>query len=233
MMHLSASKQYLLLEKLGYEVIIPRHEESGRTWLSKGLVRKAQAIINRNIEALAPLVSAETPLIGVEPSAILTFRDEYPDLATDENMEAARTLASHVYLVDEFIANELAKGNISPELFTKEIGALNCTAIASRKRSPRLPRLLKCFLRRKIIPLKQYHQAAAVWRVLLAMKKSITRFPCRSVNWCCSQQYAAWKPKPSLPRPAPVAGTRSKMVPGELRCTRWKYCMKLEEKCGM
>jgi Fe-S oxidoreductase len=113
-------KTVLLLEKLGYEVSIPQHEESGRTWLSKGLVRKAQAIINRNIEALAPLVSAEAPLIGIEPSAILTFRDEYPDLATDENMEAARTLATHVYTVDEFIANELAKGNISPELFTKE-----------------------------------------------------------------------------------------------------------------
>ena len=43
-------KAILLLEKLGYEVIIPEHEESGRTWLSKGLVREAQKIINKNIE---------------------------------------------------------------------------------------------------------------------------------------------------------------------------------------
>ena len=47
----------LLLEKLGYEVVIPEHDESGRTWLSKGLVREAKKIINRNIESLIPLIS--------------------------------------------------------------------------------------------------------------------------------------------------------------------------------
>lgn len=110
----------LLLEKLGYTVAIPNHEESGRTWLSKGLIRKAQQIINRNIVALSPLVSADTPLIGIEPSAILTFRDEYPDLALDENLSAAKEMAKHVFLIDEFIAAEIEKGNISSESFTKE-----------------------------------------------------------------------------------------------------------------
>lgn len=110
----------LLLEKLDYTVVIPRHEESGRTWLSKGLVREAQKIINRNIAALSPLVGEETPLIGIEPSAILTFRDEYPDLASDENLTAARRMAKHTYLIDEFIAAEISKGNISGEAFTKE-----------------------------------------------------------------------------------------------------------------
>jgi FAD/FMN-containing dehydrogenase/Fe-S oxidoreductase len=110
----------LLLEKLGYEVIIPEHEESGRTWLSKGLLRNAQKIINRNIKALSPLISADTPLIGIEPSAILTFRDEYPDLATDENLVAAKELSKHVFLIDEFIAAEIEKGNITKEKFTSE-----------------------------------------------------------------------------------------------------------------
>lgn len=110
----------LLLEKLGYEVVIPKHEESGRTWLSKGLLRDAQKIINRNITALAPLISGATPLIGIEPSAILTFRDEYPDLASDENLVAAREMSKHVFLVDEFIAEEIGKGNITREKFTKE-----------------------------------------------------------------------------------------------------------------
>ncbi len=113
-------KAILLLEKLGYEVVIPKHEESGRTWLSKGLLRDAQKIINRNIVALSPLISADTPLIGIEPSAILTFRDEYPDLATDENLGAAKQMTKHVFLIDEFIADEIGKGNISNELFTKE-----------------------------------------------------------------------------------------------------------------
>ncbi|MES2005752.1 MAG: FAD-linked oxidase C-terminal domain-containing protein [Bacteroidota bacterium] len=110
----------LLLEKLGYEVVIPQHEESGRTWLSKGLIREAKKIINRNIEALSPFISAETPLIGIEPSAILTFRDEYPDLASDKNLAAAEQMAKHVFLIDEFIATEIALGNISKECFTKE-----------------------------------------------------------------------------------------------------------------
>lgn len=110
----------LLLEKLGYEVVIPKHEESGRTWLSKGLLRKAKTIANKNIALLSPLISASTPLLGIEPSAILTFRDEYPDLATDEQLEAATEMAKHVFLIDEFIANEITNGNISKEQFTRE-----------------------------------------------------------------------------------------------------------------
>jgi FAD/FMN-containing dehydrogenase/Fe-S oxidoreductase len=110
----------LLLEKLGYEVVIPEHGESGRAWLSKGLIRDAQKIVNRNIELLIPLISEETPLIGIEPSAILTFRDEYPDLASDKNLEAAFYLKKNTFLIDEFIANEMDLGHISKDLFTKE-----------------------------------------------------------------------------------------------------------------
>lgn len=113
-------KAILLLEKLGYEVIIPEHIESGRTWLSKGLIRKAKKIINKNIALLHPLITADTPLIGIEPSAILSFRDEYIDLADDDQLIAARQLANNVFLIDEFIANEIEKGNISTTQFTKE-----------------------------------------------------------------------------------------------------------------
>ncbi|KIC94460.1 FAD-binding protein [Flavihumibacter solisilvae] len=113
-------KAILLLERLGYEVVIPEHEESGRSWLSKGLLRKGKEIANRNIAALRPLVSEETPLVGIEPSAILTFRDEYIDLATDDHYEAAKALAQHVFTIDEFIALEITQGRIRPGAFTKE-----------------------------------------------------------------------------------------------------------------
>jgi Fe-S oxidoreductase len=112
-------KAILLLERLGYEVIIPQHEESGRSWLSKGLVRQAKKIANKNISLLHPLINDETPLIGIEPSAILTFRDEYVDLADDDQFDNARALAKNVYIIDEFIAMEIDKGNISKELFTQ------------------------------------------------------------------------------------------------------------------
>jgi Fe-S oxidoreductase len=111
-------KAIQLLSALGYEVIIPRHEESGRTWLSKGLVRKAKIIANKNIEKLSHLVSEASPIIGLEPSAILTFRDEYPDLALDENIDAANHLAKHSFFIDEFLASEMQAGNITKDKFT-------------------------------------------------------------------------------------------------------------------
>lgn len=111
-------KAVQLLTALGYDVVIPVHEESGRTWLSKGLVRKAKIIANKNIELLSAVVSDKSPLIGIEPSAILTFRDEYPDLASDQNIEAAENLAHNSFYIDEFIAKEIQAGNITKEVFT-------------------------------------------------------------------------------------------------------------------
>ncbi len=107
-----------LLEKLGYQVLLPQHLESGRTWLSKGLIRKAQTIANQNILALKHLVSDSVPLIGIEPSAILTFRDEYIDLASDDLLEDAKKLATNVMLIDEFIAREIERGQITAASFT-------------------------------------------------------------------------------------------------------------------
>jgi FAD/FMN-containing dehydrogenase/Fe-S oxidoreductase len=111
-------KAILLLEKLGYQVTIPTHLESSRTWLSKGLVRKAKEIINKNIELLYPVVTNTTPMIGIEPSAILTFRDEYIDLATDENHAKAKALSKNIFYIDEFIAREFAAGKIEATIFS-------------------------------------------------------------------------------------------------------------------
>ena len=113
-------KAVQLLERLGYAVVIPGHVESGRTWLSKGLVRRAKKIADENIRLLAPLVSAETPLVGIEPSAILTFRDEYPDLAADELLADAQALAKNSFLIDDFLAREIERGVITAAAFTKE-----------------------------------------------------------------------------------------------------------------
>jgi len=109
-----------LLTKLGYEVLIPRHLESGRTYLSKGLLRKAKKIANQNIEALHHLISRDNPLVGIEPSAILAFRDEYPDLAEEKNRKAASSIAGNAFTIEEFLAHEIDKGELSPEQFTKQ-----------------------------------------------------------------------------------------------------------------
>lgn len=109
-----------MLERLGYRVIVPKHLESGRAALSKGLLRKAKKTAEANVRLLADLISEKTPLIGVEPSAILTFRDEYPDLVNDELVEAAMRLSENALLIDEFLAEEIKKGNITKDQFSTE-----------------------------------------------------------------------------------------------------------------
>lgn len=109
-----------LLVKLGYEVDMPRHVESGRAYLSKGLVRQAQKLAQKNVTLLKDVVTEESPLIGVEPSAILTFRDEYPSLVSKDLEATARTLGKNALTVDEFLAKEAFKGNIKAEQFTDQ-----------------------------------------------------------------------------------------------------------------
>ncbi|MBU1064279.1 FAD-binding oxidoreductase, partial [bacterium] len=111
-------KAIILLNKLGYEVILPEHSISARTFLSKGLVRSARKIARKNISALKDLITEETPLIGVEPSAILAFRDEYPDLINGELKEATKRISENTFLFDEFFAKEVGKGKISSAQFT-------------------------------------------------------------------------------------------------------------------
>ncbi len=113
-------KTILLLEHLGYSVKIPKLDVSGRTYLSKGLIKKATKIINRNIAKLSTLINNDTPLVGIEPSAILTFRDEALDLAYPNMKEAAERIAQNTYTLEEFLAKEIDNGNIKSEQFTQE-----------------------------------------------------------------------------------------------------------------
>ena len=112
-------KAFLLLNKLGYEVVIPKHVESGRTYLSKGLLRSAKKIANENVLLLKDIVSESTPLIGIEVSAILSFRDEYLDLVDANLKSAAEKMAASTFTIEEFIAAEFKKGKISSASFSE------------------------------------------------------------------------------------------------------------------
>jgi Fe-S oxidoreductase len=113
-------KAIQLLNRLGYRVIVPRHTYSGRTFLSKGLVKKAKKLANQNVKLLKDIISDDSPLLGIEPSGILTFRDEYIDLAGDELREEAKKLARNCLLVDEFLVKEWEAGRIDRSNFTLE-----------------------------------------------------------------------------------------------------------------
>jgi FAD/FMN-containing dehydrogenase/Fe-S oxidoreductase len=107
-----------LLNRLGYEVVIPKHFESGRTALSKGMLRLARKFAFKNVDVLKDIITEEHPLVGIEPSCILSFRDEYPSLLRGDMAVAAKKLAKNCLLFDEFIMREVNAGKISYESFT-------------------------------------------------------------------------------------------------------------------
>ena len=99
-----------VLEAAGYEVVIPAREVCcGRPMLSKGLLDQAKALVHQQLDVLAPYLEQGTPIVGLEPSCILSFRDEYPDLTDDPR---AHTLAKQSFLIDEFLAMGLRTGAI-------------------------------------------------------------------------------------------------------------------------
>ena len=109
---------YELLTNLGYEVVIVDHQESGRAFISKGFLEQAKAIATINVDIFKELVTNEIPLVGIEPSAILTFRDEYIRLAEDK--AGAEQLAKNVYTIEEFFTNQIEKGAIRSDQFSEE-----------------------------------------------------------------------------------------------------------------
>ncbi|MCE5347465.1 MAG: FAD-binding protein [Bacteroidales bacterium] len=109
-----------LLTTLNYKVVIADHNVSARTYISKGLIRRAKNTSRKNIKALSGIINEELPLIGIEPSAILGFRDEYPDLAGDDLRDNAEKIARNAFMVDEFIVSEYRAGRIDRGLFTDE-----------------------------------------------------------------------------------------------------------------
>ncbi len=106
-----------LLNRLGYRVEIPKHGESGRAAISKGCLRLAKKLAVRNVALLKDVVSEDAPLIGIEPSCILSFRDEYPDLVPPEMRADAKRLAAGCLLFDEFLVREVRNGHIGTDAF--------------------------------------------------------------------------------------------------------------------
>lgn len=109
-----------LLHKLGYKVEIPEHAESGRAALSKGLLLVAQENARKNIDVFGQWVNESMPLVGLEPSGILTFRDEYPRLLSGEQQNLAKKISKHCLTIEEFIYQEVQAGRIAQSAFTTE-----------------------------------------------------------------------------------------------------------------
>ena len=106
-----------LLARLGYDVEL-FYAESGRTFLSKGFLKQAQKLAIKNIKELKKFAEDGLPILGLEPSAILSFRDEYRRMTSDKT--TAQIIADHSFLIEEFLAEEIADGSLNSADFTEE-----------------------------------------------------------------------------------------------------------------
>ncbi len=101
-----------VLARAGYRVLIPdpprgRSLCCGRTFLAAGLLDEARIEARRMLAALGPHVAAGTPIVGLEPSCLLTLRDEFPAMLPSAETKA---LAAHARLFEEFVETERAAG---------------------------------------------------------------------------------------------------------------------------
>jgi Fe-S oxidoreductase len=111
----NAASAERVLTRAGYRVTTPEPAAGrplccGRTFLAAGLIEEAKAEAHRTIDALKAAVAAGTPIVGLEPSCLLTLRDEYPSLLPGEDTKA---LAEHAQLFEEFVDSERKAGRFA------------------------------------------------------------------------------------------------------------------------
>ncbi|MFP6839409.1 MAG: FAD-linked oxidase C-terminal domain-containing protein, partial [Pseudohongiellaceae bacterium] len=108
-----------VLTAAGYKVLCPSPLDKGRplccgrTFLSGGLVDEARVEAERMIDTLMPFVERGVPIIGLEPSCLLTLRDEFPSLLPGTD---TAELAENAFLLEEFLAAENGKGRLNLKL---------------------------------------------------------------------------------------------------------------------
>ncbi len=99
-----------VLEAAGYSVVVPDHVCCGRTFISKGLLTEARHLANVNVRCLAGFADLQTPIVGTEPSCILTLVDEYPQLVrTDDAKRIAALTRTLTSFLDEAFRHDPAK----------------------------------------------------------------------------------------------------------------------------
>lgn len=103
------------LESQGFNVVIPDLHEIGRPQLSKGMLTHAKSTLDKALPKLTAFTNQDIPIIGLEPSEILTLRDEYLDLCSDDQLERAQKVADNSFTFPEFTAHILNNNGLSPE----------------------------------------------------------------------------------------------------------------------
>lgn len=97
-----------LLERAGYAVELAGLHCCGRPYFSKGLIAQGKSLVEQNIATLDKLSSSDVPILGCEPSCLLSLVDEYPDLVPTE---AAQRVRSRSFTLDAWLAEQSAAGS--------------------------------------------------------------------------------------------------------------------------
>ena len=98
-----------VIEALGYQVIVPKVKCCGRPMLSKGMMDKARANARHNVETIYEYVESGAPLVGIEPSCVLSFADEYADM-TGVDARKAKAVAESAMLIERFVEYAIERG---------------------------------------------------------------------------------------------------------------------------
>ena len=98
-----------VIEALGYQVVVPKVKCCGRPMLSKGMMDKARANARHNVETVYEYVESGAPLVGIEPSCVLSFADEYADM-TGVDTRKAKAVAESTMLIERFVEYAVERG---------------------------------------------------------------------------------------------------------------------------
>ena len=110
-----------ILAKLGYGIRLVTGLNSGRAHISRGLLDKAKQHAVVNVNSLSELIKEEDVIVGIEPSAILTFRDEYKYMLPKDVLARLNSMMDRIFVFEEFLIRELEEGRIKQSAFkTKE-----------------------------------------------------------------------------------------------------------------
>lgn len=101
-----AQAAHEVLSAAGFQVIVPPYVCCGRTFMSEGLLNDARESADQVMAVLGEYAEAGTAIIGLEPSCILSFRDEYPALSKHP---ARHALAKAACTFEEFVARNIER----------------------------------------------------------------------------------------------------------------------------
>lgn len=119
-----------LLTRLGYQVQL-FYGDSGRTFLSKGFLKQAQKQAEINIDNLEDILDKNLPIIGIEPSAVLSFKDEYKRLLAP--CDDRDNLGNNASTITKFLADEMSAGSISKSQFISDVAEIKLHAHCHEK----------------------------------------------------------------------------------------------------